>query len=156
MGSRCEVKNIDKVLYLSGRIDETFHEAIITTPDSGEVSFNLKGIVSINSTGIRAWILLMRKMQGAIIYFYECPRIFIDQANMVKGVLTENAKIMSFYVPYYNDKNGTEKNILFVLNHQYTANKLMPLEKVLDEKGDEMEMDVLESKYFKFIKDVLR
>ena len=71
---------------------------------------------------------------------------------MVKDFIPSNARIMSFYVPYYNEANETEKNVLFVFNKDYTANQLMPLKPVHDDKGDEMELDVSEAKYFKFIK----
>ena len=153
MGSRCEVKNIDKVLYFSGRLDESFQHIVTVMPVSGELKFNLKELMSINSSGVREWILLMRKMKATSILLYECPKIFIDQANMVKGVVTENVQIMSFYVPYYNDENGTEKNVLFVFNKHYTQDKLLPLPEVTDENGGPMVMDVIEAKYFKFIKE---
>lgn len=153
MGSRCEVKNIDKVMYFSGRLDESFQHVASVMPTAGELKFNLKELMSINSSGVREWILMMRKMKSASILLYECPKIFIDQANMVKGVVTENVRIMSFYVPYYNDENGTEKNVLFVFNKHYTHEKLLPLPDVTDENGSPMIMDVIETKYFKFIRE---
>ena len=152
MACKCDIKIVDNVNYLSGRLDETFHLVADTIPSFGEVSFNLKEMTSVNSSGVRQWILLMRKMKAAQIYLYECPKVIVDQANMVKDFIPPNAKIISFYVPYYNEKNGTEKSVLFKLNQEYTTEKLLPLKKVIDEKGDEMEIDVVESKYFKFIK----
>lgn len=153
MGSRCEVKNINKVLYFSGRLDESFQHITAVLPTAGELKFNLKDLLSINSSGVREWILMMRKLKAASITLYECPKIFIDQANMVKGVVTENVQIMSFYTPYYNDENGTEKNVLFVFNKHYTLDKLLPLPEVTDENGGVMIMDVIDSKYFRFIKE---
>lgn len=153
MGSRCEVKNIDKVLYFSGRLDESFQHVAALMPSVGELKFNLKDLMSINSSGVREWILMMRKTKAASILLYECPKIFIDQANMVKGVITENVRIMSFYVPYYNDENATEKNVLFVFNKHYSHEKLLTLPEVKDDSGGIMIMDVIELKYFRFIKE---
>ena len=152
MSCRCEIKKINEILYFSGRLDETFHKVADQISIQGEYSFNLKDMASINSSGVRQWILLMRKMKDTAIFLYECPKVFIDQTNMVKDFLPFNAKIMSFFVPYYNEKNGTEKSVLFVLNQDYTHKEILPLKKVIDEKGDEMEIDAVESKYFRFIK----
>lgn len=152
MGSKCNVKVIDGVVHLSGRIDETFETVVPSIPKNNEMHFNLKELASINSSGVRQWILLMRQLKLVKISLSECPKIFIDQSNMVKDFIPENAKIVSFYVPYFNEKNETEKSILFVLNEHYSVNSLFPMKKVVDEKGDEMEVDVIESKYFKFIK----
>ncbi len=152
MGSKCEVKVNGKELSISGRIDENFAEHTSAIPLFGDVNIYLKELISINSTGLREWILLMRKMSAAKICLFDCPKLFIDQVNMVKGVLPSNAKIMSFYVPYFNEKNGTEKIVLFVVGEHFQNNQLMPFKKITDEKGDEMEVDVIEAKYFKFIK----
>lgn len=151
MRSKCEVKVVDKVIFLSGRLDETFEIVKSSIPSSSELNINLKDLISINSSGVRQWILLMRQLKQAKILLFECPKIFVDQANMVKDFIPENAKIMSFYVPFYNEKNETEKSILFKLNEHYTAKEVLPLQKVVDDSGDEMEIDVIESKYFKFI-----
>ena len=152
MASRCEIKLTDNYILLSGTIDETFFEITNSIPSSGEVNVNLKNLQSINSTGIREWIKLMQKMKAAKIHLFECPKAFIDQANMVKGFIPTNAKVMSFYVPYFNEKTETEKNVLFVLNEHYSAGQLHPLKKVVDDAGEEMEIDIVEAKYFKFIK----
>ena len=152
MSLKCEILFKDKIICIKGRIDETFRETTKVIPLFGEISFNLKDLISINSGGIREWVILMNKMKAASISLYECPKTLIDQVNMVKDFIPANAKVMSFYVPFYNEKNATEKNVLFVYNQDYTRDKVLPLKKVLDEKGDEMEIDVSEAKYFKFIK----
>ena len=151
MSVKCELKQINKVYYISGQLDKAFHSLAETISATEEIKFNLKNLISINSGGIREWVLLMIKLGLSRIYLYECPKVFIDQVNMVKNFVPPNAKIMSFYVPYYNEKNGTEKSVLFTFNKDYTEDKILPLKKVLDEKGDVMEIDIVESKYFKFI-----
>ena len=149
----CTYKIIDKSFHLMGRIDETFVQDMEGVPSFGDINFNLKNLSSINSSGIRAWVILLQKMKAAQISLYECPKPFIDQVNMVNGFIPSNARIVSFYVPYFNEKNKTEKQILFVENHDFKNGKLMPLKKVIDDQGEEMELDVVESKYFKFIRN---
>ena len=149
---RCEVKKIGNEYKIIGNIDESFGQFNSQIPTFGKVEINLKDLKSINSSGIREWIKLMLKMKPAQVYFYECPKVFIDQVNMVQGFCPENAKIMSFYVPYFNDQSESEKNVLFVHGQHYVDKKIQSLPKVVDDKGAEMEIDVVEAKYFRFIK----
>lgn len=139
--------------HIVGRIDETFVQDVDGIPYVGEINFNLKNLISINSNGIRAWVILMQKMKAAQISIYECPKGFIDQVNMVNGFIPSTARIVSFYVPYFNEKNKIEKQVLFVLGQDFKDGKLMPLKKVVDDQGEEMELDVIEAKYFKFLKN---
>lgn len=148
----CAYKIIDSAYHVAGRIDETFVQDMDGIPYFGEINFNLKNLISINSSGIRAWVILMQKMKTAYISLYECPKAFIDQVNMVNGFIPNNARIVSFYVPYYNEKNKTEKQVLFILGQDFKDSKLMPLKKISDDQGEEMELDVIEAKYFKFLK----
>ena len=59
---------------------------------------------------------------------------------------------MSFFVPYYSDEAGTEKTILFTHGKEYSDQGLQGAPEVKDEQGNSMEMDVVEAKYFKFLK----
>lgn len=151
MSYRCEVKKIEDVYFISGQLDKTFRATVDTMPTEESIAINMRDLISINSGGIREWVMLMLKMKNSEIELYECPKVFIDQVNTVKDFVPNNVKIMSFYVPYYNEKTGSEKNVLFRLNHEFTGTKVMPLKKVIDEKGIELDIDVVESKYFKFI-----
>lgn len=151
MGYRCEVKKIDGVYYVSGQIDKTFRENVESMPNEAEISINLRDLISINSGGIREWVMLMLKMKNSQIELFECPKVFIDQVNTVKHFVPVNVRIMSFYVPYYNEKNGIERNVLFKLNEEYTDQGMLPLKKVFDEQGAELDVDVIEAKYFRFI-----
>ena len=150
--SRCEIKKDGNDYILSGSIDETFGQATGELPTFGKYAINFKGLKSINSTGIREWIKLMQKLKTVQLSFSECPKVFIDQVNMIQGFAPANTKILSFYVPYFNELNECEKSILLVYGKHYADGKILELPKVLDEKGGEMEIDVVEAKYFKFIK----
>ncbi len=150
--SRCEIKKDGNDYILSGSIDETFGQATGELPTFGKYAINFKGLKSINSTGIREWIKLMQKLKTVQLSFSECPKVFIDQVNMIQGFAPANTKILSFYVPYFNELNECEKSILLVYDKHYADGKILELPKVLDEKGGEMEIDVVEAKYFKFIK----
>jgi len=137
---------------IAGTIDEDADFTQLSLSGAGEIEIAMAGLKSINSCGIREWIKWMSTAPAASITFNECPKVIVDQINMVDGFLPTNAKVQSFYVPYYNDDSGSEKNVLFRLGTEFTETSVAPPAEVKDEEGNAMEMDVIESKYFKFIK----
>ena len=154
--SRIEVKTTVEgqtlKVSLLGAIDETFSQSSAQIPKAENVEFNLNGLKSINSTGIREWIKYSQSLTGSTITFVHCPKVFIDQVNMVQGFIPSGSKINSFYVPYYNEDSDTEKNVLFTYGKEFSdANIKLPVD-VKDDAGAPMEIDIIESKYFKFIK----
>lgn len=139
-------------LTLAGSIDEDTDFNQIPFGGAKEIEIKMGGVKSINSCGIREWIKWISTAGGANIQWHECPKVIVDQINMVDGFLPNNAKVLSFFVPYYNDEMGSEKNVLFRFGTEFTANSVTPPASVKDDEGNLMEMDVIEAKYFKFIK----
>jgi len=139
-------------IQMIGTIDEDVDFNQFGLSGSHHIEIDLSGIKSINSCGIREWIKWIGSGAGSSITYSNCPKVIVDQINMVDGFLPSNAKVLSFYVPYYNDEVGTEKNILFRYGAEYKEGAVTPPAEVKDEQGQPMEMDVIETKYFKFIK----
>lgn len=137
---------------MAGSIDEDADFAPLSLNGAAKVDIEMSGLKSINSCGIREWIKWMGTAPSANIVFNKCPKVIVDQINMVDGFLPTNARVESFFVPYYNDESGSEKNVLFRYGTEFTDNAVTPPGEVQDEEGHAMEMDVIESKYFKFIK----
>lgn len=142
------------VLDLKGSIDE---DASFAPPDLGSfmtVVFDLAGVTAINSVGIREWIKWMKTFPSSIkLKVRHCPKIIVDQINMVAGFLPAGTTIESFYVPYYSDASGNEKMVLFENGKEFGAGDVNPPAEVKDETGEVMEMDIIEAKYFKFLKN---
>lgn len=134
-----------------GSIDENFNQFTKDIPKAGEVEISLQSLKSINSTGIREWIKLMQSIPGAQISFTNCPKIFIDQVNMVSGFIPASSKVLSFYVPYYNEDLDKEALVLYKLGENYTANSVQVQDHHKDAQGNMFELDVVKAKYFKFI-----
>ncbi|MGZ3768968.1 MAG: hypothetical protein ACXVCP_05710 [Bdellovibrio sp.] len=146
-------KAADKLtVQVAGIIDEDVDFSQYNLAGNPAVVFELAGLKSINSCGIREWIKWMGSAEGMKVSFSNCPKVIVDQINMVDGFLPANGQVVSFFVPYYNDDSGSEKNVLFRYGTEFTENGLTPPASVKDEDGNEMEMDVIESKYFKFLK----
>ena len=137
---------------LAGTIDEDADFTQIPLAGGNEIELRLSGLKSINSCGIREWIKWMGSAGAAKLTWHDCPKVIVDQINMVDGFLPANAKVQSFFVPYYNDDAGSEKNVLFRYGTEFSEGEVKPPESVKDADGNDMEMDVIESKYFKFIK----
>lgn len=106
--SRCHVKinKDDKAVEyrISGCIDDTLCQFSHLFSGESNLFINLEEVTAINSFGIREWIKLMRMLKNAKIQLSHCPKLFIDQVNMVTGILPENSQIISFYVPYFSEK----------------------------------------------------
>lgn len=139
-------------LQLGGTIDEDADFAPLELQGAQEVQIDMDDIKSINSCGIREWIKWISANSTAKVVYAKCPKVIVDQMNMVDGFLPSFAKVESFYVPYYNEDSGAEKNILFRYGVEFKEGQVQPPAEVKDESGNAMEMDIIESKYFKFIK----
>lgn len=154
--SKCDIK-IEKngqayKVTVVGVIDEDIDFASFALSGGSQLDFYLAGVKSINSCGIREWIKWLSSGGGAAVVYHECPKIIVDQINMVQGFLPDKGRVMSFYVPYYNDGSGVEMNVLFQFGKEFTETEIKAPASVKDSTGAEMEMDVVESKYFKFLK----
>ncbi len=146
-------KGTDKwVVKMAGTIDEDADFTPLSLQGSPSIEVELEGLKGINSCGIREWIKWLGGAPAASITLKNCPKVIVDQINMVEGFLPTNGKVQSFYVPYYNDDTGSEKNVLFTYGNEFSEGQVNAPASVKDEEGNEMEMDVIESKYFKFIK----
>lgn len=139
---------------LKGHIDEDAQFTGLELEGANTVTLDLNEVTAINSCGIREWIKWIRTApDGSAITYKNCPKVIVDQINMVAGFLPDNGKVESFYVPYYSDDTGNEKMILFREGTEFKGGDVFPPEDVKDdESGEEMEMDVIEAKYFKFLK----
>ncbi|HWU43212.1 MAG TPA: hypothetical protein VN132_07240 [Bdellovibrio sp.] len=101
------------VVKMSGTIDEDADFSRLDLKGNTAVDIELSGVKSINSCGIREWIKWIGTAGAAPVTFNNCPKVIVDQINMVDGFLPSTGKVNSFYVPYYNDDAGSEKNVLF-------------------------------------------
>ncbi len=137
---------------ISGVIDEDVDFNPHNLVGATSVELQLGSVKGINSCGIREWIKWIGTAGPATITYHECPKIIVDQINMVQGFLPATGKVISFFVPFYNEDSGSEKSILFSYGREYTEEGVSKTPDVLDDAGKPMEMDVVEAKYFKFLK----
>lgn len=149
--------NIDKSgsawqVKVVGTIDEDVDFGLYSLEGAPAVELFLNDVKSINSCGIREWIKWIGSAGPVAVVYHECPKIIVDQINMVQGFLPAMGKVQSFYVPFYSEESGSEKNILFTAGQEFDESGSIQVPSIKDESGQEMEMDVVEAKYFKFLK----
>lgn len=140
------------VVKVGGVIDEDADFSPHTTSGATQLEIDFDTVKSINSCGIREWIKWVGSSGAGQVQYKNCPKIIVDQINMVQGFLPAGGQVVSFYVPYFNEDSGEEKSVLLKSGEHFTDSGVTSLPSVKDSKGAEMEMDVVEAKYFKFLK----
>ena len=112
----------------------------------------------INSVGVKNWIEWVTRIPSHLkIYFDHCVPAIVNQINSVTGFLPKNGTVRSFYVPYNCDNCGREERILVQDGKEYefgNPNKTLqiPDEIPCPKCKSNMEIDILASRYFGFLK----
>lgn len=141
------------VVNLKGSIDEDANFQPLDVGANTGVVLNLQDVTAINSVGIREWIKWVKAIPASVqLIVKNCPKIIVDQINMVSGFLPPTTVVESFYVPYFADASGEEKMVLFTNGKEFKGGEVTAPAGIKDSAGEEMEMDVIEAKYFKFLK----
>ncbi|WP_413558521.1 hypothetical protein [Bdellovibrio sp. HCB209] len=119
-----------------------------------DLNLDLKDLISINSLGIRNFHSWIYSIECQRLRLLHCPRVFVNQMNLVDGFLPPKTEIESFFVPYFSEKTGEETSVLFTnfLEFKKVDGKLkLNFPQVLDSKGVPMEIDVIGEQYFRFL-----
>lgn len=149
--AKTKISDLENILTLSGGLDED--SEIPVFKEKKNLRVNLRQISYTSSHGINTWCKwLSAHDQCPVIYLEECPYIFIRNASVLKGLLTPNVQILSFYVPYYNDSSEESKSVLFIRGRDFKDDGTLIFPQVFDSLGNEMDMDVVKEKYFHFLK----
>ena len=102
----------------------------------------------INSCGIREWIKYIQEVEGADVFYVNCPQIVIEQVNMVHGFIRKGIVVESFYAPYYCVGCDVAKKILL------KSSEMISLKAPIihcDECKNVLEFDAIEKQYFSFL-----
>lgn len=145
-----KVENATQHIQIIGAVDEIFNKNVVPVDFKTSSVVDLSKLTLINSTGIREWINWISQFGNTGLAFTNCPKIFIDQVNMINGLITENSIIESFQVPYFNESANDEYIFLAIQGQHYTKSKT-EIPESININGKEYELDVMPAKYFKFI-----
>lgn len=154
-GSTIEVqkKGESYTVSISGPIDEDISFENATCPGASEIIVNFQKVNVIKSFGIREFMRWIETQKNPKLIFSFCPKIIVDQINIVDGFLPANGRVDSFYVPYYCEDSGEESVILFRYGVEFSDNKVNAPTEIFDSKGNKMDIDVVWNKYFRFLEN---
>lgn len=97
-------------ILIEGVIDERSKIFDLTIEEDTDVMMDLTKMICINSIGIKMWIEWVGKFpKSVVIHLSKCPFLIINQSVTVKGFISENSYLESFFVPYYCNSCGAEK-----------------------------------------------
>lgn len=89
------------VVRLTGRVEDDSDLSKIVLNSHPVYEFDLSGLTSINSRGVRAWFLWMKGLDQARSYiFMNCPSFLISNASLFSGFFPKWVKVRSVLVPY--------------------------------------------------------
>lgn len=119
------------------------------------LEIDLSEITAMNSVGIREFAAWAAKLENKVLEFSHCPKFFIDQVNMIQGLIPPQSRFLSFYVPYYDRDSDEEQRVLFRQGLEFKGsgkNLELHLPEILNEEGVPLEIDVMPDRYFQFLK----
>lgn len=153
--SAFEVKNSGSAveIILSGPINEDFSFDPFNGVQAQKIIINLSGVTLMTSSGLRTWTQWMQILpKDSQLILRECPKIFIDQANIYHGLFPASTIVESFYVPYYNEVDGFDKRVLYRRGTEFNGWQIFhPKDVTCDRTGKQMVIDV-NSSFFRFLK----
>jgi hypothetical protein len=137
-------------LKIKGSIDENFQFPKDLKGELLVIDFD--ELKTFNSMGIRIWINWTPETKNNFkkVHLVNCRNQFISQLAYIRDLVPAHASVESFYVPLYDPKDESGKDVKMVRGVDYdeTGYKIPKVESPL---GGFMEVDVPE-RYFGFIK----
>lgn len=140
---------------MSGAVNETADFSPVKFAKRPKVEIDLEELTMINSVGLRSFGIWAASLGNEVIEFSHCPKFFIDQVNMIAGLIPPRARVISFYVPYFCDELEEERLILYRkgLEFERQGDQIkFQYPEVQGPKGEAFVMDVMQEKYFAFLK----
>jgi hypothetical protein len=142
------------IIQLNGHLGAPSELMMLNPKPQVKIELDASGIISLNSKGLREFIDWSRGLRNKEIVVTYCPRILVDQLNMLPQMLPKQTQVVSFYVPYYSEENSEEVRYLMTKGADFDLVKdvlELRLPNVKDSKGIEMTLDVVPEKYFAFL-----
>ncbi|MCB0418527.1 MAG: hypothetical protein H6617_07460 [Bdellovibrionaceae bacterium] len=142
---RTTEENGTVVYYVSGPIDEESRFSEIEQAHE-RLIVDFRGVLTINSCGVRNWVNCMKKIRGLEISFRQCPPAIVKQLNLVPS-FRANAKVLSVYVPYLCFQCDHESRLLVEMEDLAKGKEIPAVRKCELCGQDEMEIDGDESQF---------
>lgn len=150
------------MILLSGQITELSNlqnVRIPTLPAATTLCIDTGGVTAINSNGTRDFTHWVRSIKEKSVAFSRCPKIFIDQLNMMPTLIPAFSTVTSFYVPFCTASEEAsdvdQTHVLYTWPKNFRMENgqviITHVENLRDKDGRAMELDILSQKYFRFL-----
>ncbi len=145
---------------LEGALGETSTFFTMPLQDPKHIVIDMSGFTSINSIGVKNWILWTLKLPaGCKVQLFNCPLVIASQASMVMGFVNPKITIESLRLPYICESCSVETmcKVERGKDYQYAQDGLpakitLPTNVPCGKCGSgKMEPDLIISKTFKFL-----
>ena len=148
-----EFTELGRTLILSGPIDETSNFSLLDSMETPPVVLDVENVTRVNSIGIRNWIIWINKnAKGKQLHFHNCPKVMVDQINVVHSFLPPGSLIESFKVPFACQACDKEISCHFERGVHFANGALTKVpEMKCPTCGKAAEMDA-DQRYFAFLK----
>jgi hypothetical protein len=121
-----------------------------------QLSLDVGGVIQINSTGIREWLVFFEKLQAMITCkFTMVSEAMIEQAVVIPAILgKKGTEILAFQAPYYCRQCDIRAlQVLETKLLEINGSKIItPVFKCI-KCGNPLELDIVESEYLNFLKN---
>ncbi len=163
LSHRLDSQAVDQTLYLSGDVDEHADFNQIKIVSTAPLTIDLAQVHHVNSMGVRLWVNWVKTLPkvASAIRFRNCPRVVVQQLNVLKGFLPGNSLIDSLMVPFYCQNCEQESEYLAKRGEDYLeknadqdAHVKMQLDRPCPTCGEIESADIIPENYFKFLKGV--
>src|SRR4051794_22391489 len=116
----------NQTIVITGALDEVADLSTLKVQPRPDIHMDLAGLTAINSTGIRIFKNWVYTLPCKTILVYNCPKVFVDQLNMIAGFLPAHSKIESFFVPFFDEDTDEEMNVLMKRGEAYSVENGVP------------------------------
>lgn len=145
---RNEIVNSELHLFLSGPLNEDSLFTSASFEPTSMIHIHLDELTSINSTGIRQWVIWVKDYPESEWQLWGCPPHFINNLNMIDKFVPKKSKVKTFYLPFFSQETGEEIQIL--IERESWESQPNKIETPRDSSGNLMHPDIIEDRFFKF------
>jgi hypothetical protein len=139
------------IVKLSGRLDERAILKPIETASGTVLEIDLGELGSLNSNGIRLWILWAHGLEEAVeVSLVHCPSNFLSMAGLLKNALPNRFNIRSISVPYFCEKCEQAFNTPLELKKSQRPESI-PEHALCPKCGIEANLDMEPDIFFRFL-----
>lgn len=114
-----KIKAIDGMHFLTGQIDEHIDLADLLE-EASPLKLNFAGVRHVNSMGVRAFVLWMKRLKDKTLEFHECTAGVLDMINSIPGTLgtpTDASIVKSILIDYRCTRCKKEETHLFKITY---------------------------------------